>query len=304
MVNIFYHKKDLDGHCSGAIARYYYECIKKKTVKMWPIDYGEEFPIDELEEGADVVLVDYHIDDFSQLMALSRKTYLVVIDHHKSFVDTVKENGVELVGYIESGKAACELAWEYFFNKEIPLFVILLGRYDVWDQSGEIADWDRVVYPFQLGMRLFNYDPQNDDAFDKWKVLFSLKNNYKEIEYFVKNNITTGKTIIDYQKLKNASFVDMFSFETNFDGFRAICMNSAEANSILFQSKWDESKYDIMFRYNFNGKHYIVSLYTTKKQEIDCSAIAKKYGGGGHVGAAGFQCKNITFDGGKVTIFR
>ena len=39
-----------------------------------------------------------------------------------------------------------------------------------------------------------------------------------------------------------------------------------------------------------NGQfHYI------PKKNIDCSEIAKKYGGGGHKQAAGFQCKELPF---------
>ena len=39
-----------------------------------------------------------------------------------------------------------------------------------------------------------------------------------------------------------------------------------------------------------------VSLYSTKP-EIDCGAIAKTYGGGGHVGAAGFVCNRLPWEG-------
>lgn len=38
-----------------------------------------------------------------------------------------------------------------------------------------------------------------------------------------------------------------------------------------------------------------VSLYSTKL-DIDCGAIGKGFGGGGHRGAAGFQCKELPFE--------
>jgi nanoRNase/pAp phosphatase (c-di-AMP/oligoRNAs hydrolase) len=37
-----------------------------------------------------------------------------------------------------------------------------------------------------------------------------------------------------------------------------------------------------------------VSLYSTKP-EIDCGEIARTFGGGGHKGAAGFQCTELPF---------
>jgi nanoRNase/pAp phosphatase (c-di-AMP/oligoRNAs hydrolase) len=47
-----------------------------------------------------------------------------------------------------------------------------------------------------------------------------------------------------------------------------------------------------MMPFQFNGKLWTVSLYTTK-EHIDVSQIAKKRGGGGHKQAAGFQVQKI-----------
>ena len=38
-----------------------------------------------------------------------------------------------------------------------------------------------------------------------------------------------------------------------------------------------------------------VSLYSIDPN-IDCGSIAKKHGGGGHPGAAGFQCDSLPFE--------
>jgi nanoRNase/pAp phosphatase (c-di-AMP/oligoRNAs hydrolase) len=44
--------------------------------------------------------------------------------------------------------------------------------------------------------------------------------------------------------------------------------------------------------FSFDGDEWIISLYS---RNIDVSEIAKKYGGGGHKGAAGFHCKDLPF---------
>ena len=49
-----------------------------------------------------------------------------------------------------------------------------------------------------------------------------------------------------------------------------------------------------MMPFVFDGSKWTVSIYSTNKN-IDCSELAKKYGGGGHKGAAGFQCENLPF---------
>lgn len=54
--------------------------------------------------------------------------------------------------------------------------------------------------------------------------------------------------------------------------------------------------YDIMIAFVCRkDKLWNVSLYSTKP-EIDCGEIAKTFGGGGHKGAAGFQCKELPFE--------
>lgn len=45
----------------------------------------------------------------------------------------------------------------------------------------------------------------------------------------------------------------------------------------------------------FVGRYWRVSLYSTKP-EVDCGAIAKLLGGGGHRGAAGFICEKLPWD--------
>ena len=41
----------------------------------------------------------------------------------------------------------------------------------------------------------------------------------------------------------------------------------------------------------YNGKQFIVSVYSNK-EDVDCSLFAKRYGGGGHKGAAGYTVED------------
>ena len=51
----------------------------------------------------------------------------------------------------------------------------------------------------------------------------------------------------------------------------------------------------MMITFSTNGKQWRVSLYQDGRPDVDCSVIAKKYGGGGHKGAAGFECVTLPF---------
>ena len=96
-----------------------------------------------------------------------------------------------------------------------------------------------------------------------------------------------------YQAQVNQLQCKKASFEAEFNGLKAICLNGGGFNSDVFKSVYDESKHDIMIPFQFDGTKWTISLYTSK-DEVDCSAIAKVNGGGGHKKAAGFQVNNIS----------
>jgi nanoRNase/pAp phosphatase (c-di-AMP/oligoRNAs hydrolase) len=54
--------------------------------------------------------------------------------------------------------------------------------------------------------------------------------------------------------------------------------------------------YPVCIAYVHDGEKFTVSLYSTT---VDVSKIAKKFGGGGHKGAAGFTCDKLPFERAK-----
>lgn len=77
---------------------------------------------------------------------------------------------------------------------------------------------------------------------------------------------------------------------------RLVCLNSLQRGSWLFKSVWDPAKHDAMCAYGrLKDGRWRVSLYSTKP-EVDCGAICKAFGGGGHAGAAGFLCDELPWE--------
>jgi len=78
----------------------------------------------------------------------------------------------------------------------------------------------------------------------------------------------------------------------------AYAMNIANFGSAAFG---DEVKnYPFVIAYAHTGKEFSVSLYSTNST-IDCSVIAKAFGGGGHKGAAGFRCTELPWQVSRYT---
>lgn len=290
MTKIFFHKKDLDGHFSGLVARYYFEKVAKQEVEMIPFDYGMELP----EIGTeDLYFLDVTPSGYEILKELNRANHLVVVDHHKTFIDFIKENKLNIAGYQTEGKAGCELTWEYFFTAiQTPRFLKLLSSYDIWDNK-DTKKWDEEILPFQYGMRMENTSPKDKIATDKFYYWIEEHLSKRDNSARIDKMIERGNIILEYQKNVDKKAVANFSFDVKFHGLKALCMNSTRFNSQVFESKWDPTKYDIMLNLVLTkGEYYTVSLYTTRT-DIICGEIAKEFGGGGHPQAAGFIAKDF-----------
>ncbi len=273
----FYHSADLDGHCSGAIVKH-----KFPDCELIGIDYGHPFPWEKITDPTEhVVMIDFSLQPFEDMVKLNGLCRLVWIDHHKSAIlDWEEFNRPIENAELRTEFAACELAWKaYFPNLPMPLAVHWLGRYDIWKHAETPG-----ALEFQYGMRLHNTWPDNQEF---WLHLFH-DNDYAE------NIRDDGTMLLDYERTQNEKFIQAYGFDVEFDGLKCIAANRGMSNSLLFESVWNHNKYDAMLMFAWKGGQFTVSLYTDKPG-VDVSVICKARGGGGHKGAAGFQCKTLPF---------
>lgn len=264
-----YHSKDLDGLSSGAIVkRRYPDC----QLIGW--DYGQ--PIPELPAFGPIIMVDV---TFPIPIMRSLINRLTVMDHHKSFIEewekVSKYDSTILLGKREIGKAGCLLTWEYLFpGVGVPRWVEYLSDYDIWKGS-DTPLWELVILPFQYGMRSFINHPSD---------FFKHDLDYDEI-------IRDGKAILAYIAQNDLYNCQRNSFVIDFEGLRTICLNTSVSSTGTFKSIYNPQDHDLMLGFNYSGKFWNISLRSTGN--VDCSALAKKHGGGGHALAAGFQVVDI-----------
>ncbi len=281
-LHAFYHSADLDGHCSGAIIRHRFP-----DAELHPINYNQPFPWEIIKPTDTVYMVDFSLQPFEQMVKLNDSCRLVWIDHHISAIEACRAYGKTILGKREVGKAGCELTWEYLYlDREMPRFVHLLGRYDVWDHS-DLPKWDNEILPFQYGLRLEDTDPSGNWTF--WDFLFRANDSvYEEAS-------AKGKLILAFANRTSARYMRSHAYEIQFEGIRALVVNVGNISSRFFESMYNPAKHDIMIAYScIRGQLWGVTLYSDKP-DVDCAALAKKHGGGGHKGAAGFSCKELPF---------
>lgn len=287
---VIYHKADFDGLFCREIARKFLGT----TAEYIGWDYGDTkipFPA----EGA-VYVLDLSPECFERPQVEPYEAQrLIWIDHHKSAIDRFNP---EIPGYRIDGVAACRLAWQWFYLQGAPatiwpdkagyverrvrepLAVRLAGEYDIWDKRDENAE------VFQFGLRSIELDNEH------WDELLNPHSDGMLVERFLE----AGRLLQRYQRECDKTSMGR-SFLTEFEGLKFLVLNQARFNSLTFASRdVPETAHDALLGFVWTGSEYAVSLYhALHRKELDLSAIAKRYGGGGHRGACGFRAKWLPF---------
>ncbi len=275
-----YHSSDLDGKLAAAIVYRYFG----GNVIFYGVDYNNEDEykkiIDTINSDDLVIIVDYSFDNETFKQLLNKTENVIWIDHHISAIEINQDlqhlPGIRIINY-----AACELTWMYFYpDLDMPMVVKYAGRYDIWN----FTEFDRqFLNRLQSGIRLMNIKPNSP-------ILQRLLDNDIDLLNRIMND---GKKLEKFKTSLYASIVNKFAFKVKFNGYSAICCNIPIFNAQIFDTIQDINDYDFKIIYAFNGKKYKVTLYSSN---IDCSIIARQFGGGGHKGAAGFMCNNVKID--------
>lgn len=92
---------------------------------------------------------------------------------------------------------------------------------------------------------------------------------------------------------KNEQEVSACSFEAYVDEVKVVAMNTTEFSSKVFDSltpDWlDGRKIKALMPFCIMpGGKVRFSLYECVEDSVDCCEVSKRFGGGGHAGAAGF----------------
>jgi len=277
---VFYHCSDLDGHCSGAVARFFL-----RHVEMIPYQYNQVVPWDRCL-GRNVFMLDVSLPraDMERMLRTARP--FTWIDHHDTAISEM--DGLSIMGLRRNGDAACELAWEYWDRSGVlPPAVFRLGRWDVWDHGA-----DPRVEPFQYGMRSRNTDPhENNNFLTVWQPLLA---NTDDSNSDLVSTVASGALLAHYENQYSSKVAAATAFETLFEGYVAVAINRPVSNSKTFDSVFDPEIHELMILYyRTKRRTWNVSLYTRPDHGPHCGQIAKRFGGGGHADAAGFQCDEL-----------
>ena len=307
----FYHD-DLDGRasafCVGAWAGIT-DGIFDMDKFYQSINYGKAFPFDIIKPNEQIWIVDYSIEPEEMDRLLSITKNVTWIDHHKTAIEKYAGYKHDIRGVRRDGEAGCVLTWKYIHwytsrgegeidlkkNKSnvfpVARMIELVGDRDVWTWK-----FKETTRNFFSGSQLHDTGPDSDfwwKCMDHETPILPLPNTgnisarEKGIEFW-NQLLLDGENIEKYKSQTDESISSTIGYKIKFEGYDCFACNRARVSSDRFGNR--DSEYDILLPHYHDGKQWTISLYS---KNIDVSEIAKKYGGGGHKGASGFQCKRL-----------
>jgi hypothetical protein len=96
------------------------------------------------------------------------------------------------------------------------------------------------------------------------------------------------------QVYKNGFEIELFEPNLEQGNYRKfVCINKERFNPINFGIDYHKDGYDGVACFHYTNGKWNFSLYNDNGL-VDCSVIAKQFGGGGHKGAAGFVVDDLT----------
>lgn len=269
---IYYHKSCPDGWTAAYIAK-----KRFPEAQLKPLDHGlTDEQVNALiaeATGKQVLMIDYslrkrHDNDRLAVAAASFR----ILDHHKSAQEVL--NGATYAVF-DMERSGAGLAWDYLFSDEgcvgysstRPWFVDYIEDRDLWrwtlPNGREVCAFlDSVPWTVEGFDNLKNIDLS--------KVLEFGRGAVSHLDGYVERTVTHSRdgNLLGYKvKVVNAPY----------SGASEIGNTLAKLPGVDFSVSWFERADDIIqFSLRGTGK-------------VDLSVIARKFGGGGHFNAAGFQ---------------
>lgn len=219
--------------------------------------------------GARVVILDFSFKEAVLLEMISKAEQLLVIDHHDSAEMELK-NISDQNKVFDMNQSGATMAWAFFHRCVLPPSLLLyVEDRDLWrwklNHSREVcAGLDTV--------------PQ---TFDQWDKLGTHES--------IKQLRAKGESVIQYRQNLVDSIVSKSS-QREFGGFVCRVVNTCGGSIVSHVGDATLSKYKVpvalMWYMDYPSKQFKISLRST--QDVDCSVLAKRFGGGGHKQASAF----------------
>lgn len=294
-VLVIYHDNCLDGF--GAA----YAAWKKfgTTADYLPWNYDYELPVSASIINKDIYIVDFSFPPDVIKDMLDWTNSITIIDHHKTFIDKVEADGYCDVEYDERtdiilsitqweglaisydlARSGAVLAWQFFhLNEPVPQLLLHIQDRDLWQFK---LDGTKEICAALANNRIV------ERSWDEWQHLIdAFDKDDKEVMHSI---YASGRAIIACQQQLIDECIATASEPTIDEfGFKVITCNAPYSIASELGNKIATENPDcIAVVWHYSDKDNTIKHSLRSVGDVDCTLLAKKFGGGGHKNAAGF----------------
>ena len=243
-----------------------------------PCFYGQPMP--DVPDGQQVILADFCYPK-AELVGLAERSYFVtVIDHHKTAKDDLESlqpcpPNLEII--FNMLKSGAVLAWEEFMDYKVPLFLKYIEDRDLWNKN--LPDHEEIIAYIQSFARTFeNYDSLCEHLEGPF--------GYNDAE-------AEGSAILRYKDQKVAEIAKHVRLQSlgGYDKIPVVnCPYNFSSDTVhALLEHYPDAPFAAYWFVRGDG---VTQWGLRSRKGFDCSVVAKKFGGGGHPQAAGFELQS------------
>ena len=224
--------------------------------------YGEPPPD---VSGKNVVVLDFSYDNATTKRLMKEARGFLVIDHHRTAM--VELHDVSCTRF-DMNHSGAMLSWKFFHpGKEAPRLVKFIEDRDLWR-------WE-IPYSKEFAAA-FDMVPFDFEEFDKYLDDSAVDNAQERGAYI----LAYSKTVI--------SKIAKQAVSRKMGDSDVLVVNSSHWMSEIGAALSPKCDFAVIWYYDHENRQVKVSL-RAHHEDADVSEIAKRYGGGGHRKAAGFN---------------
>lgn len=281
---VIYHANCFDGFCALWVAH-----KALGHLQPLPMAHGHEPPN---VTGRDVYILDFSFKRPVMLRLLSQARRLALLDHHQTAkveLDGIVDEFVQRPDLIQNipgshlpfiwvadGKSGGRMAWEHFFvDRTASWLVDYTEDRDLWRH--------KLPFSREVNAALRSYDMD----VEMWDGL-ALHYKHADGDGFRHHDfiVAEGRAIMRAERKVVEAHVD-HARRVRLDGFDVLAVNATVLFSDIASKLAEHEPFGVCYFDRADG----MRQFSLRSDEhgVDVSEVARKFGGGGHRHAAGFQ---------------
>lgn len=224
-------------------------------------------------KGRRIYLLDYSFKRPVMEKLVELGAMVTVIDHHKTAEADLKD----LVGCVcvfDMNHSGAVLSWKFFHPEdEVPELFQYIETRDLWK-------FDLPYAPeVSTAIQSYGHNPKDacwDDMIHNWRDWYP--------------RLVQEGTAINRFRRAMIAVVQHTAELVDINGVQVLAVNAQFLASEI--GAWLKKQNPVVCIWYWDGKRQVYNM-SLRSDGVDVSAIAAKFGGGGHAAAAGFTCREL-----------